>query len=311
MMLKVPNTQVSKKFDSKEVGKIWESTDQALFQNLLLDFRITAICNFACNLCFRNLGIKDEDLDNIFSVIKKMFHMGFRKIGFTGGEPTSRDDYLLMIKYAKELGYLTYLSTIGHKFIDDINHLNPVLNWVGLPIDGISPATNVVIRSKAMQNQHERIRNIFKFLANHPTSIKIKLTTVVSKANIDSLDEIVSFIKSLRYKPDAWRFYQFCPLGLGKEKRDELEISTEKFIKNMRALQKNHPSLPISFATFEDRDKANVVMEPNFDLIIPDGANYTYLCNMKKDSEDKIMAILEERTDVLEKCFANRFWVSE
>lgn len=277
---------------------------------LLLDFRITSHCHLGCDLCFRTPGIEDQTLGNIKKVISKMSSLGFRRIGFTGGEPTTRSDYLEMITYAKSLGFLTYLSTVGHKFIEHLDTLNQVLDWVGLPIDGIDYETNSLIRSASMRQQHEAIKSIFDYLSNEPTTVKIKLTSVVSGANIDHLSEIVSYVNKLPYKYNVWRFYQFCPLGMGKEKRAKLEVSTEKFLASMKSLQEQYPNSNLSGATFEERDKANVLMEPNFDVIIPEGENYSYLCNMQKDSADFIISAIMERQDILAKCEANRFWVS-
>lgn len=218
--------------------------------------------------------------------------MGFRRIGFTGGEPTSRKDFIELIRYAKNKGFMTYLSTVGHRFMMEHERLNPVLDWVGMPIDGIDQQINTDIRSNKMSNQHRVIKNILMCLPDVHNRINIKLTTVVSLSNVNTLNDIVHWIEQLPYKIQAWRFYQFCPLGVGKEKRDKLEIDTTLFIRKMEVLKKQHPTMPISWATFEERNKANVVMEPNFDIIIPDGENYTLLGNMLTDPPDKILTAI-------------------
>ena len=261
-----------------------------------------------CDLCFRNPGISDKSLSEAKEVILKMFDMGFRRIGFTGGEPTIREDYIEMIKFAKKLGFLTYLSTTGCKFIEHLNALDGILDWVGLPIDGVDYETNTVVRSKAMSSQHETIRGIFDYLSKNMTSIKIKLTTVVAKKNIDLLSSIVSFVKELPYDYNAWRFYQFCPLGVSQTKRENLEILTGEFLRKMGELKAKHEDERISWATFDERNKANVVMEPNFDVIIPDGERYTYLCNMKSSAQDTIISSINNK-DILNRCALNRFWV--
>ncbi|EHY2569783.1 radical SAM protein [Escherichia coli] len=276
---------------------------------LLLDFRITSHCNLGCDLCFRNPGIQDSSLVSACNVIERMYKMGFRRIGFTGGEPTSRTDFIELIEYAKRLGFMTYLSTVGHRFIMDHARLNQVLDWVGIPIDGIDKHINSEIRSDKMSNQHRVIKNILTWLPNSNNKINIKLTTVVSQSNINSLNDIVYWIENLPYKIQAWRFYQFCPLGVGKEKRGKLENNTDLFKEKMELLKKQHPSMPISWATFEERDKANVVMEPNFDIIIPDGENYTLLGNMLTDSQEHIINAIFGNNEIIQKCQNNRFWL--
>lgn len=77
----------------------------------------------------------------------------------------------------------------------------------------------------------------------------------------------------------------------------------------MNLLKKQHPNMPISWATFEERDKANVVMEPNFDIIIPGGENYTQLGNMLTDSPEKIITAIFGNSEIMRKCENNRFWL--
>lgn len=62
--------------------------------HLLIDFRITSSCHLDCDLCFRNPGIKEAPLTSVLQVIERMYKMGFRRIGFTGGEPVLRADAL-------------------------------------------------------------------------------------------------------------------------------------------------------------------------------------------------------------------------
>lgn len=279
--------------------------------NLLLDFRITSHCNLGCDLCFRNPGIEDSSLSSTLNIIERMYKMGFRRIGFTGGEPTSRADFITLIEHAKQLGFMTYLSTVGHRFMMDHERLNPVLDWVGMPIDGIDKRVNTDIRSDKMSNQHRVIKNILTWLPNNNNRINIKLTTVVSQSNVKLLSDIVDWVEVLPYKIQAWRFYQFCPLGVGKDKREKLEIDTALFKEHMEMLKEKHPDMPISWATFEERDKANVVMEPNFDIIIPDGENYTLLGNMLTDTPEKIKRAIFGNQEIMQKCANNRFWLDE
>ena len=125
------------------------------------------------------------------------------------------------------------------------------------------------------------------------------------------LDDLVHWVENFPYRVQAWRFYQFCPLGVGKEKREKLEIDTNLFTEQMETLKIRHPDAPLSWATFEERDNANVVMEPNFDIIIPDGENYTYLCNMLNDPPQKILKAIFNNDHIMEKCETNRYWLDQ
>jgi molybdenum cofactor biosynthesis enzyme MoaA len=57
---------------------------------LLLDFRITSRCNMNCDLCFRNPGIEDQPLTTIKKILKKLYTLGFKRIGITGGRTNDK-----------------------------------------------------------------------------------------------------------------------------------------------------------------------------------------------------------------------------
>ena len=281
-----------------------------MLNRLLIDFRITSNCPYECGLCFRNPGIADLQHEEVLNIITKLRDVGITKIGFTGGEPTLRSDYIYLIQFAKKANMLTYLSTIGRSFTRDIVQLDGILDWVGLPLDAVDPSINEIVRSSTVADQHIVISDIFHYLSGHSTNIKIKLSTVVTKANFEHLDVLATFLSQYSDKINAWRIYQFCPLGLGKERRDLMEIETPKFISATRKLTDKYPQLQISTATFEERNKANLIIEPNGDLIIPDYDNYKYLCNILNDSADSIKNIIESDVGILIQCDNNRKWMT-
>jgi hypothetical protein len=104
-------------------------------------------------------------------------------------------------------------------------------------------------------------------------------------------------------------FINIVRIDLGISNKSYLEIDEDEFLGKMQKLKMEFSDQRISYATAEERDKANVVMEPNFDVIIPTGNNYTYLCNMQHDTIDAIVNNIFNRQDVLTKYNANRFWI--
>jgi MoaA/NifB/PqqE/SkfB family radical SAM enzyme len=277
---------------------------------LFIDFRITSKCHLDCEICIRNAEMRDSSLDDIRKVFAKMARMGLTRIVVSGGEPTIRKDYLQIIECAKQYNFLVYLATVGEKFIKDFQQLEKNLDLVGLPIDGITYEISTLARSVAMGTQHERIYTIFSWLNLHPTNVKIKLTTVVSKVNIHLLSDIIKYVNNLPYPYSTWRFYQFCALGMGKGKRNKFDITADYFFNTMNDINKKFNDTRISWASFAERDRANIIMESNFDIMIPEGENYSYVCNMMHDKEDYILTSLSNRDDVLERCLRNRNWIA-
>lgn len=70
-------------------------------------------------------------------------------------------------------------------------------------------------------------------------------------------------------------------------------------------------SFPWRFADIIATEKSIVVMEPNFDIIIPDSENYTLLGNMLTDSPDHIIGAIFGNDEIMRKCENNRFWLEE
>ncbi|MEI8633803.1 hypothetical protein P4S72_20365 [Vibrio sp. PP-XX7] len=81
--------------------------------------------------------------------------------------------------------------------------------------------------------------------------------------------------------------------------------------KKWKNVIKANKTIPISYATFNERDKANVVMEPNFDIIIPDGEGYTLLGNMLNSSPEHILNSIFGNKEIMLKCQNNRFWLDK
>lgn len=55
----------------------------------------------------------------------------------------------------------------------DHERLNPILDWIGIPINGIDKLVNTDSRSDKMSNQHRVVKNILTWLPNNNNLIKI------------------------------------------------------------------------------------------------------------------------------------------
>jgi len=276
---------------------------------LLLDFRITSRCPYGCQMCYRNPGIVDLPTDGVQRVLKRLRDAGVSKIGITGGEPSVREDYISLIRYAKTIGYTTYLSTVGRTFLRDMRYLDGFLDWVGLPLDSISPSICSQLRSPLLKDQPEIVLAIMRRVIEKPPAIHTKLTTVVAQPNIYHLPPLVQALLPFVKGIGVWRFYQFVPLGIGAQAKYTLAVNTEAFLEAMRTLQLQFPSVPISWATAEERDRANVIVEPNGDIIIPDGETYTYLCNAATDDPSVVTECVLRDNTLISKCVNNRRWL--
>ena len=86
-----------------------------------LEFHISYKCYNNCCFCsesaqlskFRDSFVSKE---KIIANLEKFAGKGFKHITFTGGEPTYHPYFIEILKFAKGLGYKTYLTTNGGLF---------------------------------------------------------------------------------------------------------------------------------------------------------------------------------------------------
>lgn len=109
-----------------------------------IDFHITAKCRQACPYCwgprrFRN-PIETETAQHIITRIREL---GVRRVVFTGGDPLFRVDAPELIRFAKEIGLETALSTTGD-FVKPwlLETVSPYLDLISLPLDGSTEEIN-------------------------------------------------------------------------------------------------------------------------------------------------------------------------
>ena len=149
---------------------------------------LTNRCNNHCIYC-RTHDLPQDDLWNaevLKSVMREMKACGVRRVQFTGGEPMLRDDFGEIVAYAKSLGFFVGVSTNGYQVSKRINELKDV-DVVFLSYDGPNKV-------------HSRLRGINNvddvksaLLALKSKGIRVWTTTVLTRWNVDFINDIVDF----------------------------------------------------------------------------------------------------------------------
>lgn len=109
-------------------------------------------CNSNCLFCYqrdyRASGVRprDPDTDDLLERLALGRREGYDGVGFSGGEPTARDDFLRLVQRARELGFQRIaLTTNGRRLADPAFRgalLAAGLNGVGWSIHGATAATH-------------------------------------------------------------------------------------------------------------------------------------------------------------------------
>jgi len=175
-------------------------------------------CNNNCIMCTtkpKEKDYKDRNTKEILGDLKKGIGQGFREVEFTGGEPTIRKDILLLIKYAKDLGYKEIgISTNGRMLSYDNFTRDLVkngLNRINFSLYGDNAKLhNAITRTpKSFRQTIQGIQNIQEF-----PEVIIVVNTVVSRLNHKSIAKIGNLLLSLEI--NSFNILDFIPDGYGK-----------------------------------------------------------------------------------------------
>lgn len=151
---------------------------------------LTNRCNNRCVYC-RTHNLPQDDIwttESLKRTINEMKACGARRIQLTGGEPMVRSDIGEIIAYAKKLGFFVGMSTNGYQVAERIKELKGI-DVVFLSYDG-PPKVHARLRG---ENNVGEIKSAL--LALKTAGICVWTTTVLTKWNVDFIEEIVQFAK--------------------------------------------------------------------------------------------------------------------
>lgn len=244
-----------------------------------INYHLWKSCNANCGFCFATFNDSKEFFpkgylseEDSLQIIDQIISAGFKKITFSGGEPTLCKWLPKLIRRAKSGGLTTMIVTNGLMLPNDyLRKLRGYLDWVAISIDSINPHTNKASGrcSRHLVPDEEFYRRVISRVQNN--GIKLKINTVVSKTNY--LEELDKFILSV--KPDRWKVFQFLPVegqnshNISKFIIDKTQF--ELFKNNHKYLQLNSIKL-----VFEENDH----MIESYAMIDPKGRFYSNFGNI-------------------------------
>jgi len=248
--------------------------DQKLYGVSTIDFHITAKCSQACPYCwgprrFRN-PVETETAQRILARIK---NLGVRRIVFTGGDPLQRPDAPDLVRFAKEIGLETALSTVGDFVTPDIlESVSSCLDLISLPLDGSTEEINSKTKHRG---QYAAVMRSLEWLRSYP-NIDVKVCTPVTHHNLDNVPAIAQLVEEYSHTTQARVFYnvfQAFPRAMFSVKWDKLIVSDEEFstLKDQVGAGKR---IRINFLDHKTLDKLYVMVFPDGSMTIPKGGEY-------------------------------------
>lgn len=252
-----------------------------------IDFRITSNCNMTCPFCFGTKVSNHADISAHIEFLGKIRDHGVNNIVITGGEPTCYPGFSELLRTIHSLGYRIALSTNGtfwnHRETRDA--VFEYVSFLSLPIESSDPTIHNLLRP-GVPDHYKLVHKILKDISTLNLNTQLKIGTVVTRINIDSMSGILD---SLPVEPSIWKLYQLSSCEFNHHFYDANHIPDDEFTKCVDQLQKQYSDRPTRIVSGYELDRDNKYL-----FLDPDGSLKTIIRN-----QEAIIGHISEETPSL------------
>lgn len=245
-------------------------------------FKVTSRCNLHCTFClpeYYSGKLGEASTETVKKIIDNLRDSSIIVLSFEGGEPTLRNDILELLKYAHDGSFYIMLTTNGYRLNDEnfLSKLSDSIDFLHYSID----------------EYHWNAKAIDTLCKFRQYGLKVNVQTVVTRHNLNKLEEKVRKVHECRYKivilpaidypeskiklaPDPYELYGV--LSELKKKYGPTINNSWGFINAL--IGKTQIKRVVSYA---------ITIYPNGDLPYPDDINGKIVGNLSYEKLDDIL----------------------
>ena len=257
---------------------------------------ITTRCNQKCAYCHGFRNIPELSYEENEEVLSKLIRAGVNYITFSGGEALLYPNILDLLKIARQNGVKSKLITNGSLIANNekVREIVDYLDTITLSLDTTRDEINEQMGRG--RNHFTEIKKILDILKNK--DIRIKINTVVTKLNIDYIEELGEFLDT-NYKINEWRIFRFAPLReLAKENEKKFEITNEQFKSTKEIFQKNYKNIgKVNYRDNDDMESKYNLVTANGDIVRTINKKDVVIGNALHQGVNEIVKIMNEDYD--------------
>lgn len=266
---------------------------------------ITSRCNENCLFCYSEKNIQEASFEKNKRIMKNLISNGVGKISFVGGEPLLYKELFNLVEYGKSLDSTVQFSlTTNAILLADFNEegdyiinyplvkrIEKYFDWITFSLD----APTQLFQTKMGRNIHhvDRVLSLLAYISMDIPKLRIKINTVVSRVNINSLYDMIPILE--QYRVNRWKLFQFLPSrGLALMNKDVFYIDNDNFLLCVMRL-KSLSHLNISTSTMLDFTKTYITISPDGMLVVFDGDKYHCEIDMSTGDVNSVFSYINQK----------------
>lgn len=263
-------------FTTLHPPKIEDQTKKILKAPNTVDFNVNGACNLNCTWCWGPDHKAKEELSHQQwkDIAYKLKNLGTKNITFTGGEPLMKEGLEDILKYIKDLGIRTTLSTNGLLLRKKGEFVLPYVDDIGLPLDGHIREVNNMMR-EGTPKHFDRVLEAMKTIQDKFPKIELTVRTVLSAKNRDSVPLIGQTLLDAGINPEKlrWKIYQITPIGMRKNAilNGDWLISSDYYEETLKKVRSLNPRFTTINSLTSDQHTGR------YFHIYPDGKSHVFM----------------------------------